>query len=101
MPLEDEKISAKEEAVDEVKERVSIELKELLDKITNLTKFLHGEGLLKAGLSKRMELYLRFQLNAMTEYANWLQARLKIWGKTDEELETERGKHLPVGEVLV
>ena len=68
------------------KERVEDELRELLDRISNLTKFYYGERLLKANLSKRMTAYLRLQLDAMTEYAKWLQARLKIWDMTDEEI---------------
>ena len=71
---------------DSARERVEQELSELLDKITNLTKFLYGKGILQAHLSQRMTAYLRLQLDKMFEYAHWLQARLKIWGKTDAEI---------------
>lgn len=68
------------------KERVEDELRELLDRISNLTKFCYGERLLKANLSTRMRAYLHCQLDTMIEYAKWLQARLKIWDMTDEEI---------------
>ena len=68
------------------KERGEDELRELLDRISNLTKFCYGEGLLKANLSTRMRAYLHCQLDTMIEYAKWLQARLKIWDMTDEEI---------------
>lgn len=76
--------------MDEARERVEKELSELLDKITNLTKFLYGNGLSKAGLSKKMKDYLYMQLETMKHYAHFLQCRLDIWGKTDEEIEKER-----------
>ena len=77
-------------APDEYRVKVEQELSELLDKITNLTKFLYGNGLLKANLSMRMKALLHIQLVEMTSYAKTLQSRLAIWGKTDEELEKER-----------
>ena len=76
---------------DSAKARVEKELSDLLDKITNLMKFYYGEGLLKANLSKEMQSYLFLQLEHMKQYAHYLQCRLKIWGKTDEELAAERG----------
>ena len=75
---------------DEYRVKVEQELSELLDKITNLTKFLYGKGILQANLSQRMKAYLRLQLDKMLEYAHYLQCRLSIWGKTDEEIEKER-----------
>lgn len=76
--------------MDESRERVEKELSELLDKTAKLTKFLYGDGLLKAGLSKKMKDYLYMQLETMKHYAHFLQCRLDIWGKTDEEIEKER-----------
>lgn len=75
---------------DEYRVKVEQELSELIDKITNLTKFYYGNGILKAGLSKTMKSYLYFQLESMKHYAHYLQCRLDIWGKTDEEIEKER-----------
>lgn len=71
---------------DEYRVKVEQELSELVDKITNLTKFLYGKGILEANLSTKMKALLGIQLAEMTAYAKTLQARLKIWGKTDEEL---------------
>lgn len=82
-----------EEAVvkvaDQAKERVLCELSELLDKIANLTKFLYGAKILEAGLSEHMKGSLHVQLDTMTEYAEVLQYRLKIWGKSDAEIDRE------------
>ena len=75
---------------DEYRVKVEQELSDLLDKITNLTKFLYGNGLLKANLSMKMKALLNIQLREMTAYARTLQSRLAIWGKTDEEIEKER-----------
>lgn len=75
---------------DEYRIKVEQELSELVDKIANLTKFLYGNGRLKANLSTLMETMLREQLRLMEAYARVLQARLRIWGKTDEELAEER-----------
>lgn len=75
---------------DEYRVKVEQELSDLLDMITNLTKFLYGNGLLNANLSMRMKALLHIQLGEMTAYAKTLQSRLAIWGKTDEELEKER-----------
>lgn len=71
---------------DEYRVKVEKELSELLDKITNLTKFLHQDSLTKKGLSMRMIAIMYTQLSAMTDYARLLQSRLAIWGKTDEEI---------------
>ena len=57
---------------DAAKERVEQELDELNEKIVKL--------------SFRMRDLLREQLNVMQRYAEILQHRLVIWGKTDKEL---------------
>ena len=75
---------------DEYRVKVEQELSELLDKITNLTKFLYGKGVLESNLSTKMRALLGIQLAEMTAYAKTLQARLRIWGKTDEELSEKR-----------
>lgn len=72
--------------VDPAKERVEKELEELNEKIVKLTSFLYGKKLVEAGLSFRMRDLLSEQLRAMQRYAELLQNRLAIWGKTDEEL---------------
>lgn len=72
--------------VDPAKERVEKELEELNEKIVKLTSFLYGKKLVEAGLSFRMRDMLNEQLRAMQRYAEILQNRLAIWGKTDEEL---------------
>ena len=74
---------------DEYRVKVEQELSELLDKITNLTKFYYGNGILEANLSKKMKDFLYMQLETMKHYAHFLQCRLSIWGKTDEELSHE------------
>lgn len=76
---------------DEVRVRVEKELSDLLDRITNLTKFYYGKGMIETNLSKEMQSYLFFQLESMKQYAHYLQCRLKIWGKTDEEIRAMRG----------
>lgn len=73
-------------APDEYKVKVEQELSDLLDKITNLTKFIYGKGVLESNLSTKMRVLLGIQLSEMTAYARTLQERLRIWGKTDEEL---------------
>ena len=72
--------------MDAARQRVEKELSDLLDKITNLTKFYYGEGIKKANLSNKMKAYLNLQLGVMKHYAHILQLRLEIWGKTDEEI---------------
>lgn len=72
--------------VDPAKERVEKELEELNEKIVKLSSFLYGKKLVEAGLSFRMRDLLSEQLRAMQRYAELLQNRLAIWGKTDEEL---------------
>lgn len=86
MVSDEAKVSESESA----RARVEQELSDLLDKITNLTKFYYGQGMLKAKLSKEMQTYLFLQLEHMKQYAHYLQCRLKIWGKADEELAEER-----------
>ena len=72
--------------VDPAKERVEKELEELNEKIVKLSSFLYGKKLVEAGLSFRMRDMLSEQLRTMQRYAEILQGRLAIWGKTDEEL---------------
>lgn len=72
--------------VDPAKERVEKELEELNEKIVKLSSFLYGKKLVEAGLSFRMRDLLSEQLRTMQRYAELLQNRLAIWGKTDEEL---------------
>lgn len=76
--------------MDTAKERVEQELKELSDKIAKLVAFLYSEKILNAGLSREMLFKMEEQLTYMLEYAKCLQSRLRIWGKTDEDLEKER-----------
>ena len=71
---------------DEAKERVETELLELKEKIVKLSDFLFGTKIAKANISLRMRSLLRTQLDSMQRYAEVLQERLVIWGKTDEEL---------------
>lgn len=72
--------------VDPAKERVEKELEDLNEKIVKLSSFLYGKKLVEAGLSFRMRDLLSEQLRTMQRYAELLQNRLAIWGKTDEEL---------------
>lgn len=68
------------------KERVEQELEELNEKITKLTAFLYGSKIITADLSNDMRFQMKRQLLAMQEYANALQHRLHIWGKSNREL---------------
>ena len=68
------------------KERVEQELDELKEKITKLTAFLYGSTIISSGISRDMRYQMKRQLLSMQEYANALQHRLAIWGKTDSEL---------------
>lgn len=71
---------------DAAKERVEQELDELNEKIVKLSAFLYSKKIVEAKLSFRMRDLLREQLNVMQRYAEVLQHRLVIWGKTDKEL---------------
>lgn len=73
-------------AVDPAKERVEKELEELNEKIVKLTSFLFGNNILEKKLSNSMIGALYEQLDIMKRYAQILQERLRIWGKTDEEI---------------
>ena len=76
---------ADEQVKDAAKERVEKELEELNEKIVKLSAFLFG---VKANaLSRQMRWKMKEQLVSMQNYAECLQERLRIWGKTDEELE--------------
>lgn len=75
---------------DEAKERVEKELEELNEKIVKLTTFLFGKAILEKGLSRRMRGAMQEQLDIMRRYANLLQERLAIWGKSDEELQVPK-----------
>ena len=75
-----------EQTKDTAKERVEQELAELNEKIVKLTSFLYSKKIVVAKLSFRMRDMLSEQLRTMQRYAEILQGRLAIWGKTDEEL---------------
>ena len=72
--------------VDPAKEREEKELEELNEKSVKMSSVLYGKKLVEAGLSFRMRDLLSEQLRTMQRYAELLQNRLAIWGKTDEEL---------------
>lgn len=82
--------NATEVIKDEAKERVEKELEELNEKIVKLTAFLFGKTILEKGLSHRMRGIMQDQLDIMRRYANLLQERLAIWGKSDEELQVPK-----------
>lgn len=69
---------------DEAKERVQKELEDLNEKIVKLARFLFSEKALV--LSEAMRCAMGDQLRTMQEYAKTLIFRIRIWGKTDEEL---------------
>ena len=73
---------------DRARERVEEELTQLLDRLSNLVTFYYGEGLTKANLSKEMTRLLETQMSIMSSYVSILHERLKIWGKTDDEIES-------------
>lgn len=75
-----------EQTKDTAKERVEQELAELNEKIVKLTSFLYSKKIIEANLSFRMRDMLSEQLRTMQRYAEILQGRLAIWGKTDKEL---------------
>lgn len=69
------------------KERVQFELDELNQKIGTLSAFLFGRAIIeRKDISNAMKGLLKRQLAQMQDYAQTLQERLEIWGKTDEEL---------------
>lgn len=72
------------------KERVERELDELNEKIVKLSGFLYGGTILTANISREMTFLMQDQLRAMETYAQALQNRLRIWGKTDAEIDKER-----------
>ena len=71
---------------DEAKERVEAELVALKEKIVKLSDFLFGTKIGSVNVSYRMRSLMRRQLDSMQTYAEILQERIAIWGKTDEEL---------------
>ena len=77
---------------DEAKERVEQELEELNDRIAKLSMFLFGGKAIAGNISGEMRYQMKRQLMAMQEYAEALQTRLRIWGKTDDELNNNLGK---------
>lgn len=77
------------EPIDRVKARVQEELGDLCVKISKLSTFLFGDGVMNAKLSMDMVCAMHEQLRIMQEYAKILQRRLIIWGKTDEELHSD------------
>ena len=77
------------EPIDRAKARVQEELGDLCVKITKLSTFLFGDGVMNAKLSMDMVYAMHEQLRIMQEYAKILQRRLIIWGKTDEELHSD------------
>ena len=70
--------------MDEIKNRVQIELSELTTKIVKLIEFTYTENF--NTLSEQMQYLMKDQLNYMMNYADVLRRRLHIWGKTNEEL---------------
>lgn len=70
--------------MDEIKNRVQIELSELTTKIVKLIEFTYNDKF--NTLSKDMQWLMKDQVNYMMQYADVLRRRLHIWGKTDEEL---------------
>ena len=72
---------------DEVKKRVEQELQDLSEKIQKLSAFLYSRKALD--VSGQMRQTMEDQLHSMESYARALQHRIKIWGKTDEEIFTE------------
>lgn len=68
------------------RERVSIELEELKEKIVKLANFLYSEKAIAEDISWEMRNTMRDQFRSMEEYARCLQHRIEIWGKTDEDL---------------
>ena len=54
-----------------------------------MTAFLFGGDIVNMDNSDNMRFLLRRQLNAMQEYADVLQERLRTWDKTDEEIKNE------------
>lgn len=72
--------------MDDAKKRVEEELIALKEKIVKLSDFLFGTKIGSVNVSYRMRSLLRRQLESMQTYAEILQERLRIWGKTDEEL---------------
>lgn len=68
------------------KERVEQELEELNERIAKLSTFLFGGKILSDNISGAMRYQMKRQLIAMQEYAEALQTRLRIWDKTDDEL---------------
>ena len=74
------------ETKDTAKERVEHELDELNEKIVKLSSFLYSKKIIEANISFRMRDMLSEQLRTMQRYAEILQGRLAIWGKTDKEL---------------
>ena len=72
--------------MNDAKERVKVELKELSNKICKLAEFITSEKF--NDLSDRMQWLMKDQLKYMLDYADALRNRLKIWDKTDEELNT-------------
>ena len=74
---------------DAEKQRVVQELEELGEKIVKLTSFLYGTGRASLNLSYEAIGLLHEQLGVMQRYAELLQRRIAIWGKSDEELRKE------------
>ena len=72
--------------VDPAKARVEQELSELSEKIVKLTSFLYSQKCMEAKISQQMIYYMKDQLESMKRYAELLQKRLEIWGKTDKEI---------------
>lgn len=69
------------------KERVELELSELVERAEKLTRFLYGVKIIDDNkVSISMQGLMREQLNVMQKYIEILHNRLRIWGKTDEEL---------------
>ena len=71
--------------MNDAKERVQVELDNLVQNITKLMAFTFTEKYTK--LSKRMQELLKDQLFTMMSYAQCLRDRLNIWDMTNEEID--------------
>lgn len=71
--------------MNDAKERVKVELDNLVQNITKLTAFTFTDNFTK--LSNRMQQLMKDQLFAMLNYAQCLRDRLNIWDMTNEEID--------------
>ena len=71
--------------MNDAKERVKVELDNLVQNITKLTAFTFTDKFTE--LSERMQQLMKDQLFAMLNYAQCLRDRLNIWDMTNEEID--------------